>query len=90
MLAGEIKRGARHTEAFAAYERLLRPYVEATQKQLTPGFIRLLHVKTRLGVSFVRLIQKSLASRVVQKLFKPSAAQREKDNAKDFVLPTYS
>ncbi len=89
VLAGEINRGADHVEAFGAYERLLRPYVEATQQQLNPGFIRLIHVKTAFGISIAHLAQKILASSLIQKLFKPSAVKREKDVAEDFVFPSY-
>ena len=38
----------------------------------------------------MHLVQKFFASQVVQKLFKPSAAKREKDVADDFVFPNYS
>lgn len=90
VLAGEIKRSADHVAAFDTYERLLRPYVEATQNQLNPGFIRLMHVKTWFGISITHLAQRILASKIVQGLFKPSAPKREKGVAKDFVLPSYS
>jgi 2-polyprenyl-6-methoxyphenol hydroxylase-like FAD-dependent oxidoreductase len=90
VLAGEIKRNVEYGEAFGAYERLLRPYIEASQKRLSPRFIRLIHVKTPLGIALTRLAQKFFASKVVQKLFKPSVAKREKDVAEDFVFPSYS
>lgn len=90
VLAGEIKRGADHAEAFAAYERLLRPYVEATQRQLNPSLVRLAHAKTRFGIAVTRLVQRSLASEMVQRLFKRGAAKRASDTEKEFVLPTYS
>ena len=90
VLAGEIKRSVDYTEAFRAYETLVRPYAEASQKRLNPRFIRLVHVKTGPGIRLTRLVQKIFASRVAQKLFKPSAAKREKDVVKDFVFPGYS
>lgn len=90
VLAGEIKRGASHAEAFAAYERLVRPYVEASQKQLSPLFIRVLHVKTGFGIALTRAVQKFFASSVVQRLLKPSDAKHARDVAEDFVLPDYS
>ena len=90
VLAGEIKRCADFAEAFRAYEALVRPYVEASQKQLNPTFIRLLHVKTRFGISLTRLVQVFLASTIMQKLLKPSEARRTKKVAQDFVFPTYS
>jgi 2-polyprenyl-6-methoxyphenol hydroxylase-like FAD-dependent oxidoreductase len=90
VLAGEIEQSADYAEAFGTYERLLRPYVEATQKQLNPRFIRIMHVKTWFGISITHLAQKLLASKVVQKLFKPSTSKLEKKVAADFVLPSYS
>jgi 2-polyprenyl-6-methoxyphenol hydroxylase-like FAD-dependent oxidoreductase len=89
VLAGEIERGANYAEAFAAYERLLRPYVEASQKRLTPGFIRLVHVKSSFAISLMHLVEKFFASAVVQRLFKPSPTKRERNVAEDFVFPSY-
>jgi 2-polyprenyl-6-methoxyphenol hydroxylase-like FAD-dependent oxidoreductase len=90
VLAGEVKRSADYAEAFHTYEKLLRPYAEASQKRISPRFIRLIHVNTSFGIFLTRLVQKFFASQVVQKLFKPSAAKREKDVAEDFVFPRYS
>lgn len=90
VLAGEIKRCAGYADGFAAYEKLLRPYVEASQKQLNPRFVRLVHAKTSVAISLMHLAQKFFASKVMQKLFKRSAAQREKQVAEDFVFPSYS
>ena len=89
VLAGEIGRCETHTEAFGAYERLVRPYVEASQNQLSPRLIRILHVKTWFGISLTHLTQRIFASSVVQKLFKPSPAKREKQVAEDFAFPSY-
>ncbi|MGX5831019.1 hypothetical protein [Mesorhizobium sp. 43Arga] len=90
VLAGEIKRRATSQEAFAAYERLLRPYVEASQKRISPRFIRLIHVKTPFGIAVTRIAQKLFASKGVQKLLRPSDAKRKRDIAQDFVFPGYS
>jgi 2-polyprenyl-6-methoxyphenol hydroxylase-like FAD-dependent oxidoreductase len=89
VLAGEVRRGGGYEDAFGAYERLVRPYVEASQSQLTPRFIRLLHVKTRMGIALTHLVQKIFASSPVQKLLRPSDAKREKVVAEDFVFPSY-
>ncbi|WP_168356017.1 FAD-dependent monooxygenase [Sphingomonas gei] len=89
VLAGEIARGESYAEAFAAYERLVRPYVEASQDQLSPRFIRLLHAKTWFGISVTHLAQKFFSSGGVQKVLRPSAAKREKGVAEDFVFPQY-
>lgn len=50
VLAGELGRHADHRAAFAAYEALMRPYVEQAQ-ELPPGAPRIAHPKTRLGVT---------------------------------------
>ncbi|MFJ2482672.1 FAD-dependent monooxygenase [Pseudomonas sp. NPDC087598] len=51
VLAGELGRHADHTEAFAAYEKLMRPYVD--QAQSVPGFApRLASPHSRLGIAF--------------------------------------
>lgn len=50
VLAGELSRHSNHTEAFAAYERLMRPYV--TQAQNIPSVApKLASPKTRAGIA---------------------------------------
>lgn len=90
VLAGEIKRSVEYTEAFGAYERLLRPYVETSQNRLSPRFVRLIHAKTSFGISVTHFAERFFASKAVQRLFKPSPAKREKDVAEDFVFPNYA
>jgi 2-polyprenyl-6-methoxyphenol hydroxylase-like FAD-dependent oxidoreductase len=67
VLAGELSRHENHRDAFAAYERLLRPYVDLAQK-LPPGVPRLAHPESRLGVSLLhralRLASSPLLRRV--------------------------
>ncbi|BBY63595.1 FAD-dependent monooxygenase [Mycolicibacterium helvum] len=89
VLAGEIKRSADHAHAFDSYEGLVRPYVEASQNRLSPGRIRLIHPKTRLGVSLTHRAQRLVAGRVVQKILKPSPAKRARRIADDFVFANY-
>lgn len=89
LLAGEIRRSASHEEAFATYEKLLRPYVETSQKALTPRSIRMMHPTTKRGTWLARQVIKLLASRLVQLLFKPSDAKRKKAIATDFTFPNY-
>lgn len=89
VLAGEIKRTADHAHAFDAYERLVRPYAEASQSRLSPRLIRLMHAKTWFGISLTRLVARFFSTGVVQRLLKPSDAKRAREIAKDFVLPSY-
>ena len=53
LLAQELVHGADHVEAFASYERLMRPIVDAAQK-LPPGTPRLANPTSRLGVAIFR------------------------------------
>jgi 2-polyprenyl-6-methoxyphenol hydroxylase-like FAD-dependent oxidoreductase len=91
VLAGEINDRRNLAEAFAAYERIVRPYVETAQKQLSPNRIRLLHVKSRLGVAIMHIIFKVLAHDITQRLAGVVAAKRDKTkSADDFLLPVYT
>jgi len=76
VLAGEIARHSDHMQAFAAYEALVRPYAEATQKQLNPAVIRLFHPKGRLGIALAHGIERMLASRTAQRLLRPAPPPR--------------
>ncbi|WP_437714269.1 FAD-dependent monooxygenase [Sorangium sp. So ce448] len=55
VLAGELSRHAGHRDAFAAYEKLLRPYVDLAQK-LPPGVPWIAHPRSRLGVSLLHRV----------------------------------
>jgi len=89
VLAGEIKKCSTHTQAFEEYERILRPYAERSQQEVNPRLIRLMHVKTRFGISVAGILQRFLGSALVQALLKPSAAAQVRKIDEDFVLPLY-
>jgi len=89
VLAGEIRNGATHTEAFRNYERILRPYAERSQQELSPRLVRLLHVKTRHGIAVARVVQKFFGSALIQSLLKPGGAARARKIDEDFALPLY-
>lgn len=89
VLAGEIKKCSTHTKAFQAYESILRPYAERSQQELSPRLIRLMHVKTRFGISVVRIVQRFFGSALIQSLLKPSAAAKVRKIHEDFALPVY-
>ena len=74
----------------SAYERLVRPYVEAAQNQLTPGLIRFIHVKTRLEVAVAHLLIRGIALERTQRVAKLIADRRATKVADDFVLADYS
>lgn len=89
VLAGEIKKSSTYTDAFQTYESILRPYAERSQQELSPRLIRLMHVKTRFGISVARFVQRFFGSALVQALLKPSASTQARKIDEDFALPVY-
>ena len=88
VLAGELSRHERHEDAFAAYEKLMRPYVDEVQK-LPPGTPRLVYPETKFGVSVLNTVAGIVASKPVQKvigLFSSDDAEQEKQGIN---LPDY-
>ncbi|HEY0735445.1 MAG TPA: FAD-dependent monooxygenase [Herpetosiphonaceae bacterium] len=55
VLAGELARHANHRDAFAAYEMLMRPFVNLAQK-LPPGVPWIAHPQTKRGISMLHLV----------------------------------
>lgn len=76
VLAGEIKRTAGYSQAFAVYGTLVRPYVETSQNRLNPRRIRLLHPISWCGIYITRLARRLLASQAVLRQFRPGTAKR--------------
>nr|BFF15879.1 hypothetical protein GCM10025699_71820 [Microbacterium flavescens] len=76
VLAGELAAHVDHRDAFAGYERLMRPYVEQAQ-QLPPGTPRLANPMTRAGVAAfglgVRLASTPVLGRIGSRFFVPPA-----------------
>lgn len=89
VLAGEINKRSTHTEAFRTYERILRPYAERSQQELSPRLIRLMHVKTRFGIAVAGTLQRFFGSAPIQALLKPGAAAQARKIDDDFALPVY-
>ncbi|GAB3942426.1 FAD-dependent monooxygenase [Spirosoma harenae] len=88
VLAGELSRHERHEDAFAAYEKLMRPYVDEVQK-LPPGTPKLVYPETKFGVSVLNTVAGIVASKPVQKvvgLFSSDDAEEEKEGID---LPDY-
>jgi len=88
ILAGELAQNDSIQVAFQEYERLYRPHVEESQKQISSRAVRLIHPKSRIGIMITRIISKFLASAVIQKLLR-SRAEKHETNPTDFVLPIY-
>lgn len=76
VLAGELASHPHHRDAFAGYERRMRPYVEQAQ-QLPPGTPRVANPTTRVGVAVfhagVRLAATRFAGRLGARFFSPPA-----------------
>ncbi|GAA0741563.1 FAD-dependent oxidoreductase [Ideonella azotifigens] len=89
VLAGEIKANPTCSEAFRAYESIVRPYAERSQQALSPRMIRLMHVRTRFGVAIAHILQRVFGSRLIQRLLKPGAAAQARKIDEDFALPVY-
>lgn len=76
VLAGELAAHTHHRDAFAAYERVLRPYVERAQ-ELPPGVPRIANPSSRAGVAAfglgVRLAASPVAGRLAARFSTPPA-----------------
>lgn len=88
ILAGELKKQPTHTVAFESYEKLMRPYL-ASGRKISPGLIRLLHPKSRLGISVLRTVEKTLASAFAQSVFRRFGGGDDEPSEGGLVLPRY-
>ncbi len=62
VLAGELARHEDHQVAFAAYEKLMRPFVNLAQR-IPPGVPWIAHPKSKLGISLLHKVAKAATSR---------------------------
>ena len=90
LLAGELARNEHHQDAFGAYEKRMRPYVESVQK-LPPGVPWIVYPRTQLGVSVLNKLAGLFASKPVQNLVGLFTSTEPEDESKqaDIVLPDY-
>lgn len=84
VLAGELTSHGRPQDAFAAYEQVLRPYVQKAQK-LPPGGPRLAHPRTTTGVRIFNAIMTILLSKPLRSL----AGKLSSPPADELALPAY-
>ncbi len=91
VLAGELATRTDHVSAFAAYESIMRPYVDQAQ-QLPPGTPRLANPRTRAGIAgfntILRIASTKLAQRVAGKVFSPKAERIELPSYRPVPAPT--
>jgi len=80
VLAGELAAHVDYRDAFAGYERIVRPYVDQAQK-LPPGVPRIAAPRSRAGVGIFRLglrvASSPLVGKLGERLFTPPADQIE-------------
>jgi 2-polyprenyl-6-methoxyphenol hydroxylase-like FAD-dependent oxidoreductase len=76
VLAGELAAHVHHRDAFGAYERIMRPYVDQAQS-LPPGTPRLANPMSRAGVALfgvgVRLASTPVVGKLGARFFTPPA-----------------
>ncbi len=84
VLAGELSRHRDHRDAFAAYEKLMRPYVDLAQK-LPPGVPWIAHPKSRLGISLLHRLLRFASSPLFRRFKSPFGSSADKID-----LPEYS
>ena len=90
VLAGELARHENHEDAFVAYEKCLRPYVEKIQN-LPPGVPWIVYPKTRFGVALLNTFAGIFASKPVQKVVNLfNSKSKEKTKEEGFELPDFN
>jgi 2-polyprenyl-6-methoxyphenol hydroxylase-like FAD-dependent oxidoreductase len=67
VLAGELASHVDHRDAFAGYDRIMRPYVDQAQ-HLPPGVPRIANPRTRVGLGAFRLGIRAASSPLAGKL----------------------
>lgn len=85
ILAGELGRHPDHAEAFAGYERLLRPYVTSAQK-IAPGSLRFASPRRRAGIAMSRAVLGFAARPAITRLLGKLTSF---STAEGLVLPNY-
>ncbi len=88
ILAGELSRAADHKGAFAAYEKLLRPYVEDIQN-LPPGVPWIAHPKSKLGIAIFNSVLGIVSSKTIKSVSKLFSGKKKKEVKEKIKLPNY-
>lgn len=85
LLAGELGLRDDHTEAFASYERRMRPYVDKAQK-IFPGTLNFASPRTRAGIAVSRAVLGFAARPAISSLLGKLTATKTADKIS---LPDY-
>ena len=88
LLAGELSRHEQHEDAFLAYEKRMRPYVEKVQK-LPPGVPWLAHPSSKFGVGLVNTVASIVASGPIKKLGKLFSGNKKPVTKDEIELPQF-
>lgn len=88
VLAGELSIHTDHQKAFAAYEKILRPYVTTLQK-LPPGTPKLAHPKSTTGILILNTIINIISSKTVKKIGKIFSKKNKLSTDDIIQLPDY-
>lgn len=88
LLAGELARHDKHEDAFAAYEKRMRPFVEKVQK-LPPGVPWLAHPRSKFGVVVVNTVAGIVASRFIKRISKLFSKRAEDVTKDEIELPEF-
>jgi 2-polyprenyl-6-methoxyphenol hydroxylase-like FAD-dependent oxidoreductase len=87
ILAGELATKPNYSEAFASYDKVLRPFVTKIQ-QLPPGVPRLAHPRSAFGISLFNAAIGLISSGFVRKLGKLFSGSKKTDDD-GIKLPDY-
>ncbi len=88
ILAGELSRHSDYKDAFDAYEKLLRPYVNEIQN-LPPGVPHLAHPKSRFGIFLLNTVINIISSKLVKSIGSLFANKNKLPTDDTIVLPEY-
>ena len=88
ILAGELSRHSDYKDAFAAYEKLLRPYINEIQK-LPPGVPYLAHPKSKIGISLLNTVINIISSKVVKSIGSLFTNKNKLSTDDSIMLPEY-
>ena len=87
VLAGEIAKHTALRDGLAGYERIMRPWVNKTQK-LPPGVPRIANPTSRAGVALVQAAVRVAGTPAVRRT--AARLSRDRTPAKTFALPDYA
>ena len=88
ILAGELSRHSDYKDAFAAYEKLLRPYINEIQK-LPSGVPYLAHPKSKIGISLLNTVINIISSKVVKSIGSLFTNKNKLSTDDSIMLPEY-